>query len=80
VNPTVEFNLTLILFLPWFAVLGALFWFYPRQPRHAARRGFDLAALVLSLLASWVAMRWGMLNADPNAGGVTQLPSSAPPP
>src|SRR5687768_8358334 len=69
-NPTVEFNLTLILFLPWFAILGALFWFYPRQPRGAARRGFDLAALLLATLASWVAMRWGMLNADPQAGAI----------
>ena len=69
-NPSVEFNLTLILFLPWFVILGALFWFYPRRPRTAARRGFDLAALVLAGLASWVAMRWGMLNADPGAGAI----------
>jgi len=69
-NPVVEFNLTLILFLPWFAILGALFWFYPRQPRGAARRSYDLAALLLATLASWVAMRWGMLNADPNAGAI----------
>ena len=69
-NPTVEFNLTLILFLPWFAILGALFWFFPRQPRGAARRGYDLAALVLALLASWFAMRWGMVSADPNAGAI----------
>jgi hypothetical protein len=52
-NPIVEFNLTLILFLPWFLILGVLFWCYPRQPRHAARRGYDLVVLVLSALASW---------------------------
>ena len=69
-NPTIEFNLTLILFLPWFAILGVLSWVYPRQPRTAARRGFDLAALVLAVLASWVAMRWGMINADPQAGAI----------
>lgn len=69
-NPTVEFNLTLILFLPWFAILGALFWFFPRRPRGAARRGYDLAALVLALLASWFAMRWGMVSADPGAGAI----------
>jgi hypothetical protein len=69
-NPTIEFNLTLILFLPWFLILGVLFWFYPRQPRGAGRRGYDLAALVLALLASWAAMRWGMLNADANAGTI----------
>jgi hypothetical protein len=70
VNPTVEFNLTLILFLPWFLILGALFWCYPRQPRGPVRRGFDLAALVLAALASWFAMRWGLLHADPAAGAI----------
>ena len=69
-NPTIEFNLTLILFLPWFAILGVLYWVYPRKPRNAARRGFDLAALVLAVLASWFAMRWGMVNADPQAGAI----------
>lgn len=69
-NSAVEFNLTLILFLPWFAILGALYWIYPRKPRHAARLGFDLAALVLALLASWFAMRWGIVNADPQAGAI----------
>jgi hypothetical protein len=69
-NPTIEFNLTLILFLPWFLILGALFWFYPRQPRGGARNAFDLAALLLSLIASWLGMRWGMLHADPQAGAI----------
>lgn len=69
-NPTIEFNLTLILFLPWFAILGVLYWFYPRQPRGMRRRVFDLAALALALCASWAAMRWGMLNADPDAGAI----------
>ena len=69
-NPTVEFNLTLFLFLPWFAILGTLFWVYPRQPRGAGRRGFDLGALVLALVASWWAMRWGLLEADPQAGAI----------
>ena len=34
-NPFVELNLALILFLPWFAILGVLYWMFPRQPRHA---------------------------------------------
>ena len=55
-NPEIEFNLALVLFLPWFAILGALFWFYPRAPRHP--------------MLSWLAMRWGMLNADPAAGAI----------
>lgn len=63
-------NLALILFLPWFAILAALFWIYPRQPRGPVRRGFDLAALMLSLLFSVFAMRWGMQMADPQAGAI----------
>jgi hypothetical protein len=69
-NPTVELNLALILFLPWFAILGVLFWSYPRQPRGAARRAFDLAALLSALAASWLAMRWGLRHADPQAGAI----------
>jgi hypothetical protein len=44
-NPLVELNLTLILFLPWFAILGTLYWLFPRRPRHAARVAFDIVAL-----------------------------------
>ncbi len=69
-NAGVEFNLALILFLPWFAILGALFWLYPRTPQHPRRGSYNLAALVLSLVLSWVGMRWGMLNADPDAGAI----------
>lgn len=69
-NPEIEFNLALVLFLPWFAILGALFWFYPRAPRHPMRSGYNLAVLALSLVLSWLAMRWGMLNADPEAGAI----------
>jgi hypothetical protein len=67
-NPTVEFNLALILFLPWFAILGALFWIYPRVPRNGARRVFDAASLLLSLAAAAGGMAWGLLTADPTAG------------
>mgnify|MGYP000163768309 CR=1 FL=1 len=28
--------LSLLLFLPWFCVMGALYWWFPRQPRHRA--------------------------------------------
>ena len=47
-NPLIEYNLALILFLPWFLILGALYWIYPRQPRHAARVLFDIAAMAAS--------------------------------
>lgn len=69
-NADVEFNLALVLFLPWFAILGVLFWLYPRLPKHPMRGGYNLAVLSLSLVSSWLAMRWGMLNADPSAGAI----------
>lgn len=53
-------DLALILFLPWFAILGTLYWYYPRTlERSAARRRFDAIALAVAFLASFVAGRWG---------------------
>jgi hypothetical protein len=51
--------LSLLLFLPWFVLLGALYWLFPRQPREAARRWFDGIALLLAFVLSIVAMLWG---------------------
>ena len=47
-NALVEINLALILFLPWFLILGTMYWLFPRKPRHRARVLYDVAALVLS--------------------------------
>ena len=69
-NPAIEFNLALILFAPWFAILAALFWMYPRQPRSGARTAFDTLSLLLATTASALGMVWGMRNADPNAGAI----------
>lgn len=69
-NPQVELNLALILFVPWFSILGWLFWAYPRQPRSAARTAFDSAALALAAIAAFWGMHWGMHNADPHAGAI----------
>lgn len=63
-------DLTLILFAPWIAILCALFWWYPRQPRHAARRWFDAAALLLSVLAFIVAAHWAHGYADRGYGAM----------
>ena len=58
-------DLALILFLPWFAILGALYWFYPRTlARSPERRRFDVAALCLAFLASFLAGRWGFAIAS----------------
>ena len=67
-NRLVELNLALILFLPWFAILGVLYWLYPRQPRHARRRLFDAAALASAVLAFVLTMHWGHAWADPGYG------------
>ena len=58
-------DLALILFLPWFAILGALYWFYPRTlERTARRRRFDVMALVVAFAASFAAGRWGFAIAS----------------
>ena len=60
--------LALILFAPWFLVLATLFWLYPRQPRTAARRGFDLVALAFSLVAFVASLHWSFGYADRSHG------------
>ena len=66
----IEVNLSLILFFPWFAILGVLFWVYPRKPRHLRRRLFDAASLAIALVVTVVAMQWSFYHADPNAGAI----------
>ena len=51
--------LALILFLPWFLLLGALFCLFPRQPRGPWRRVFDLATLLIAFVLSFIGMQWG---------------------
>lgn len=51
--------LSLLLFLPWFAVLGGLYWLFPRAPRTPARRRFDAIVLLLALVLSVAGMHWG---------------------
>lgn len=58
-------DLALILFLPWFAILGTLYWFYPSTlERSPARRRFDVIALCAALAASFLAGRWGFAIAS----------------
>lgn len=67
-NPLVELNLALILFVPWFLILGALFWIYPRQPRGPSRRVYDVVALALALVAFAYTQYWSLDVADPQYG------------
>ena len=69
-SPAIQINLALILFLPWYGILAALYWCYPRQPRTAARRLFDAGALLATTLLSIAAMRWGFLTADTSVGAL----------
>lgn len=69
-NPLIELNLALVLFLPWFLILGTLFWLFPRQPRHRARVMFDVAALLLSLVAFVACVHWSHAHADPTYGAM----------
>ena len=63
--------LALILFAPWFAILGWVYWFYPKS--HAvttARRRFDVLALLLAVGASAMAMRWSYFLPFEHAGPI----------
>ena len=51
--------LALILFLPWFFLLGSLYWLFPRQPRNARRKAFDLITLGVAFVLSFIGMQWG---------------------
>jgi len=53
-------DLAMLLFLPWFLILGAIYWWMPRDlPVTPARRRFDLVALLLAFGLAFVAGRWG---------------------
>lgn len=59
--------LSVILFLPTFLIMGGLFVLFPRTPRDRRRNLFEAIALILALIISVFAMRWGYLHADPAA-------------
>jgi hypothetical protein len=67
-NPFVQLNLALILFLPWYSILALAYWCYPRQPRTAHRRLFDVAALATAFAATTLGLHWGHASAGPGHG------------
>ena len=69
-NALVESNLAFVLFLPWYAVLAALFWFYPRGKRSVRERIFDIVALLVAILAAVAGGLWGFGNADTAVGAI----------
>ena len=62
--------LALILFLPWFLILGVLFWIYPRMPRTPARNAFDASTLLFAGIGSFVGLRWAYLTANTDVGAM----------
>ena len=49
--------LALVLFAPWFALLGWVYWSFPRSHVvSTARRRFDVTVLLLALVATIAAM------------------------
>lgn len=71
-NPVVELNLAMILFVPWFSILAVLFWMFPRQPRGPARKAFDTISLVLATAVATFGMQWSVHNAEPGYGHMWQ--------
>jgi len=62
--------LALILFLPWFLILGVLFWIYPRKPRNAARSMFDALTLLVAGGGSFFGMNWAYQTANTDVGAM----------
>ena len=71
-NPLVELNLAMILFIPWFSILALLFWMFPRQPRGGARKAFDIASLALATAVATYGMQWSVHNAEAGYGPMWQ--------
>lgn len=69
-NPLVELNLTLILFLPWFLILVTLFSLFPRTPRGWRRRLYDVVSVALAVAAFLWSVYWSYHHADPSAGRI----------
>ncbi len=64
----VQLNLALILFLPWFLILGTLYWLFPRHPRPPARWFYDAGSLLLAVMAFLASIHWAHAHADPGYG------------
>lgn len=62
--------LALILFAPWFLILSALYWLYPRQPRTATRMRFDSVALLLAFVGCLASLYWSFGWADRSHGAL----------
>lgn len=69
-SPVIALNLSLILLLPWYLVLGVVYWRTRRKPASAMQRLFDAAGLLCALAAAAASGWWSMHHADPAAGAI----------
>ncbi|HEY0181109.1 MAG TPA: hypothetical protein VGC30_15955 [Dokdonella sp.] len=67
-TPTAQSSLAFVLFLPVFAIIGALYCAFPRRPRGALRLLADVAVLLAAAALSVAAMRAGF-RAAAGVGG-----------
>ena len=69
-NADVAPHLALLLFLPWYAVLGWLFWRMRGSGGSAVRRLTVLAIIGASLLSAGIAGVWAYHHADASVGAI----------
>lgn len=69
-NPLVELNLALILFLPWYLLLGWLHWRLTTRGADGRRKLVSLGVLVAAFIAAGFAGTWAFHRADPGAGAI----------
>ena len=63
--------LALILFAPWFAILGWAYWNYPKSHEVSpARRRLDIIALLAAVALSAAAMHWSYFLPFEHAGPI----------
>lgn len=69
-NALVELNLALILFLPWYVLLGWLFWRATARGRATARKLKAACLLGIALGAAAISGPWAYGVADAAAGAI----------
>ena len=69
-NPSIELNLGLILFLPWYAILVVVYWCSARRARAPWRRAFDAAAVLVAVAATTLSLHWSFAAAGTAHGGM----------
>jgi hypothetical protein len=60
--------LAFLLLLPWFIVLGTLYWLWPIKAKRKYSRLFDILMLLLAAMFSVTAMFLGLSTADTGCG------------